>query len=204
MARCHSRSSAGSSMPSSGSDAQCSRRSKVWDGEQRSAPGNAAQQHHRSWPGKTHHSGVGRGGVEPPTFRFSGGRSYRLSYLPATPTGLEPATSAVTGRRANQLRYGARHGRTDRGTTVPDCGAWSGTGGRAGGQGPGAWSGTGGRAGRARRAGSREAAGEGQAAGAWAGGAVAVIGVGETAAVEGQATAADAVGEVVTQLFEAG
>ena len=50
---------------------------------------------------------VARGGVEPPTFRFSGGRSYRLSYLPATPTGLEPATSAVTGRRANQLRYGA-------------------------------------------------------------------------------------------------
>jgi hypothetical protein len=27
--------------------------------------------------------------------------------LAATPTGLEPATSAVTGRRANQLRYGA-------------------------------------------------------------------------------------------------
>ena len=52
-------------------------------------------------------TGVGRGGVEPPTFRFSGGRSYRLSYLPATPTGLEPATSAVTGRRANQLRYRA-------------------------------------------------------------------------------------------------
>jgi hypothetical protein len=26
---------------------------------------------------------VGRGGIEPPTFRFSGGRSYRLSYLPA-------------------------------------------------------------------------------------------------------------------------
>ena len=42
---------------------------------------------------------------------------YQLSYLTrvvlwvlrgaATPTGLEPATSAVTGRRANQLRYGA-------------------------------------------------------------------------------------------------
>jgi hypothetical protein len=27
---------------------------------------------------------VGRGGIEPPTFRFSGGRSYRLSYLPAS------------------------------------------------------------------------------------------------------------------------
>ena len=72
---------------------------------------------------------VARAGIEPATFRFSGGRSYRLSYLAAqqqrtvhttgrvsylnpahcmaTPTGLEPATSAVTGRHANQLRYGA-------------------------------------------------------------------------------------------------
>ena len=60
---------------------------------------------------------VARAGVEPATFRFSGGRSYQLSYLAVVPagerpdvatlTGLEPATSAVTGRRANQLRYRA-------------------------------------------------------------------------------------------------
>ena len=68
---------------------------------------------------------MARAGIEPATFRFSGERYYRLSYLAedplargskgvvplpdkrATPTGLEPATSAVTGRRANQLRYGA-------------------------------------------------------------------------------------------------
>ena len=71
---------------------------------------------------------VARAGFEPATFHFSGERCYQLSYLAegqglwapdrndtrrtpdvalATPTGLEPATSAVTGRRANQLRYGA-------------------------------------------------------------------------------------------------
>jgi hypothetical protein len=70
---------------------------------------------------------VVRGGVEPPTFRFSGGRSYRLSYLtapeplaaerrPSRPsravlTGLEPATSTLTGWRANRLLY--RTMRTD-------------------------------------------------------------------------------------------
>ena len=58
---------------------------------------------------------MARAGIEPATFHFSGERYYQLSYLAvsaphadlATPTGLEPATSAVTGRRANQLRHGA-------------------------------------------------------------------------------------------------
>ena len=53
---------------------------------------------------------MAKAGIEPATYRFSGGRSYQLSYLAvyyATQTGLEPATSAVTGRRANQLRYWA-------------------------------------------------------------------------------------------------
>jgi hypothetical protein len=34
---------------------------------------------------------VGRGGVEPPTFRFSGGRSYQLSYLPQTALTSRPS-----------------------------------------------------------------------------------------------------------------
>ena len=90
---------------------------------------------------------VARGGVEPPTFHFSGERCYQLSYLAiastaeaspawceaksggiqaldadlATPTGLEPATSAVTGRRANQLRHGARFATRKTLADLPDC-----------------------------------------------------------------------------------
>jgi hypothetical protein len=52
---------------------------------------------------------VVRGRIELPTFRFSGGRSYRLSYLTlpeqgpgAVLTGFEPATSTLTGWRALQ------------------------------------------------------------------------------------------------------
>ena len=69
----------------------------------------------RGWPGPRFPragdspSLVARGGVEPPTFRFSVGRSYQLSYLAkellAVLTGLEPATSALTGRRALQLLH---------------------------------------------------------------------------------------------------
>src|ERR1039457_3728085 len=59
---------------------------------------------------------VVRGGVEPPTFRFSGGRSYQLSYLTsaepaprawapptrAVLTGLEPVTSTLD-RKSTRL-----------------------------------------------------------------------------------------------------
>ena len=83
---------------------------------------------------------MARAGIEPATFRFSGGRSYQLSYLAAgthsechtrnagflrrllaTLTGLEPATSAVTGRRANQLRHRALRA-TNGPETVPPTG----------------------------------------------------------------------------------
>jgi hypothetical protein len=41
--------------------------------------------------------GVVRGGVEPPTFRFSGGRSYQLSYLTLTATRLRAYLSGPDG-----------------------------------------------------------------------------------------------------------
>ena len=70
---------------------------------------------------------MARARIELATPHFSGERYYQLSYpaivftqrshehesgdvfitASATPMGLEPTTSAVTGRRANQLRHGA-------------------------------------------------------------------------------------------------
>ena len=50
-------------------------------------PGEARAEKERGWPGpRSPRAGdtpslVARGGVEPPTFRFSVGRSYQLSYL---------------------------------------------------------------------------------------------------------------------------
>lgn len=38
---------------------------------------------------------VGRGGVEPPTFHFSGGRSYQLSYLPERDATLQQPTAVL-------------------------------------------------------------------------------------------------------------
>ena len=39
---------------------------------------------------------MGRGGVEPPTFRFSGGRSYRLSYLPSSRVVRDECSGSTT------------------------------------------------------------------------------------------------------------
>lgn len=59
---------------------------------------------------------VARGGIEPPTFRFSGGRSYRLSYLagrqhvphrPGDPDGTRTRDLRRDRARANQLRHRA-------------------------------------------------------------------------------------------------
>jgi hypothetical protein len=72
-------------------------------------PGHEKTPGSRSWTGRFNWSEVVvRGGVEPPTFRFSGGRSYQLSYLTvgadgtaaipkAVLTGFEPATFTLTG-----------------------------------------------------------------------------------------------------------
>ena len=97
--------------------------------------GAPATAHERKW--KPHQRLVPMGGIEPPTYDLWGHRSDQLSYtgisrkfcaefslkgflvypsepkvhqcalMLATPRGLEPLTSGVTGRRSNQLNYEA-------------------------------------------------------------------------------------------------
>jgi hypothetical protein len=45
---------------------------------------------------------VVRGGVEPPTFRFSGGRSYQLSYLTSVPRWARRSSGDCRGRPADR------------------------------------------------------------------------------------------------------
>ena len=47
---------------------------------------------------------VARGGVEPPTYRFSGGRSYQLSYLAVPATLAGRWGSDPDGTRTRDLR----------------------------------------------------------------------------------------------------
>jgi hypothetical protein len=87
---------------------RCERWGRVMDGRQRDSesPQRRTTFSHMRWSERSRL--VVRGGVEPPTFRFSGGRSYQLSYLTvgadgnvalpkAVLTGFEPATFTLTG-----------------------------------------------------------------------------------------------------------
>jgi hypothetical protein len=47
---------------------------------------------------------VARGGIEPPTFRFSGGRSYRLSYLAGRHRCVPGRDCDPDGTRTRDLR----------------------------------------------------------------------------------------------------
>src|SRR4051812_3607635 len=49
---------------------------------------------------------VARGGVEPPTFRFSVGRSYQLSYLAGTTNGTTGPEPRAGPRDAPRARHG--------------------------------------------------------------------------------------------------
>jgi hypothetical protein len=54
-------------------------------------------------PGQELSVAVARGGVEPPTYRFSVGRSYQLSYL-AEPGGMDLPVGDPDGTRTRGLR----------------------------------------------------------------------------------------------------
>ena len=70
---------------------------------------------------------VGRGGVEPPTFHFSGGRSYQLSYLPKrtklynTLSRKRESTGSpsAVGQRASSVADMARDLSTNRPSSMP-------------------------------------------------------------------------------------
>ena len=59
------------------------------------------QTRHVAWPAV---SVVARGGVEPPTFHFSGGRSYQLSYLASPLPGPRPETGTQVSLRFQRPR----------------------------------------------------------------------------------------------------
>ena len=64
------------------------------------------QARHSVWPAALV---VARGGVEPPTFHFSGGRSYQLSYLPNSPEAYRPVW-AGPNRVYDDRAYGTFEG----------------------------------------------------------------------------------------------
>src|SRR5699024_12775045 len=64
--------------------------------EQGSISGNEGEPH----PHRRPEFWVARGGIEPPTFRFSGGRSYQLSYLAASVARVRAERTSARHRRA--------------------------------------------------------------------------------------------------------
>jgi hypothetical protein len=62
---------------------------------------------------------VGRGGVEPPTFHFSGGRSYQLSYLPEQWHTIPEGRASYESGGAAGCDVGDTAGRVIPGSDVP-------------------------------------------------------------------------------------